>query len=813
MSTTYATDYITNHTQGLAHITSFTNNLFVHKSHTGMGGTTAFLECNKNVLIISPNTGMVQKKAETNADDAIYIYNKANGKWSEAINKAKSGEIVKVNSTWKSLQTLATNTGLFYDVCQLFHLVIDEQHCIYDGLDEDGISITEVIPQFKKPWVSTTATPMKYDSTITGAEVVYFESTKPKEKLTILVADNEDTDVSEIISMLSGKQGLMVASNNNKYTTLYPSKHQILASDKFKIRSNANNAVQINDKTSVDDSCDYVQYTTRYNTGFDIMGQWHSVVIAEHDNKYNVDAKTHQQIRQAMGRLRDTTLSNTIVWRSTGTFRSRKEIEKDIKVHPTSTKLIREYAITETYSDINHFASIMESYGYEVQIERMTNFNSIRRMPLLQAVNHIVENKKVAVMTANAFKYIKGDNPDNIGLSPTTIIAHIIAKLITDGKITIEEVNLIGQQPRRIYTFICDAIKDAPEYIQYHDFIAIHAFNNKIRSIITPSCPAEFAQEKRRIEIYTKAYGQATKNLEKQSIRLNSTDIAKAHFRPIDITKNVAEVAERVCEGEADIKISNKLTSRISSKVKKIINEKGSIADLRLALSYHPQQIIKRWMADNLFLFCKKYHLPTNHFTVNKTGNREYNPLTKAETWTRYKLPMDTSEYDIKEAYPCFIDKILNIKMGEGIYDRIAEQQEISRGEAKVYYNTLINNHYLPIEKIEKELKAMGYDASSVKWLAPRIRKNEMHLILTEIEADIIADFASVFGANYARLHDAIVTFVPADIRIQKHFQDKGILFGGDFIENGQTTLLTTEERIIKAKEIAQRLTSFTSAR
>ncbi len=806
MSTTYTTDYITNHTVGLAHITNFTTNLFVHKSHTGMGGTTAFLQCDKNVLIISPNTGMVQKKAETNANDAIYIYHKANGKWTEAITKAKSGEIVKVNSTWKSLQTLASNKGLFDDVCELFHLVIDEQHCLYDGLDDDSISLTDIIPQFKKPWVSTTATPMKFDSTIVRADTVYFESTKPKEKLTILVAENDDTDLSDIIIMQMHQTGLMIASNNNKYTALYPSRHQVLASDKFKVRSNANNAFQINDKISVDDSCDYVQYTTRYNTGFDIFGKWHSAVVAEHDDKYNVDAKTHQQVRQAMGRLRDTSLSNTILWRSTGDFRSLKEIENDIQKNPNNTTLIREYAVTETYADINYFKTIMEGYGYEVSIEYVTNFNSIRRMPLLQAVNHIIENKKVELMTANAFKYIGGDNRDKIGLPPTTIIAHIIAKLITDGVISIEKVQLVGEQPRRIYSFICGIIKDKPQYEMYHDFIAIHTFNNKVSSIVSPSCPIEFAEEKRRIEIYTKAYGQANKNLVKHSNGFDSTDIAKAHFRPMDILKNVAEVAERVCDGEADVKICKKLVNRITTKVQSTINGKGTIADLRLTLNYNPKQIIKRWMADNMFLFCKKYDLPANHFVVNRTGNREYNPLTKAETWTRYKLPIDTCEYDIKEAYPSFIDKILSIETGKGIYDRIASVKNIERPEAKIYYNKLINNHYLQIDKIKEELSSIGYDNKAVEWLAPRISKNEMHIILTEFEADVIGEFASVFGANFARLHDAIVTFVPADIRIKKHFEDKGIIFGGEFIENGQTTILTTEERIMKAKEIANQL-------
>ena len=792
----FTTDYIGNHQDGLKLITAFKRNIYVHKSHTGMGGTTVFLNCDKNVIILSPNTGMVSAKSQSDPNKAIYIYGGAKGKWSAAITNARRGYPTKVNATWASLQILKEKKqDTYLQLKELFHLVIDEVHCIYDDLREgekDDSSISSIIHDWKLPWVVTTATPMQFDVFYDNAEdVVFFQSIKPREHLTVYVPEDHTTDLSELLQMQFVNENMIVSSNDSKYATLYPSKHQILASEKFKVKANIKNAVQIKDLQEVDDSCDYVQITTRYNTGFDIHGDWHSVVVAEYDQrrKVNVDAKTHQQVRQSLGRLRDTPLSNVVLWRSFGSYRKLSEIREDIGKEGPTQKLLQEYALTETYVDLNRFILIMEGYGYDVELVQIANHNNIRRLSLLQQVNHVIGNGDVHNSLEKAFKYVKGDNQDNVGLNPTIIIAHIIAVLIIDEVITIESVSQLSSQPGRVYDRLVDVLKDREKYLREYDFIKIHVFNNRISRSLASIEGVDMATISSTIAVKEKAFGLALNRLEAKVLNIDHSQPVPLHLKVSDVTRNLYSVTCKGFDDEFELCLLKRVCDKIKEKVDKAIRKNKRIDELMFELMYSEASVMNKWKACNWFLFCKKHELPTTFFKVSWKRNREYNPLTKSEKITRYLLPLTVYEFDIKEAYPSFIDVLLDSKVSKDIYYSISQSREIKEEEAKIYYNRLINNHYAPRHQIKDELESLGYNQYQSLWLSDRISRNEMYDILTEIEKQFVSEFRSYFGAPSVRLHDAVITFVPPDRRIKEYFLEKGILFKGGFVEGGQITI------------------------
>jgi len=801
----FKTDYITNHEEGLDYITSFTTPLFVNKSHTGMGGTTAFLQANKNICILSPNAGMVKGK-EKEGGDTIFIHGSANGKWTKAINKAKEGNIVKINATWASLQNLYQNTRLFGEVNELFHFVVDEVHNIYTGFDSANsklISMTELISNFLLPYVLTTATPISCDPLMECIDNVLFYKEEVRD-LTIYIAEDNITDVSDILSLLlADTDTVVIASNNSSYTSLYETKHQVLAGDTFKLKSNSIKSQQINNLLEVDSSCDIIQISSRYNTGFDIFGEYHSIVLAElnQNRDTNVDGKTYQEIRQSIGRLRNTPKSISIIYRANGQHRSLESIKNDMISLGNNEKLIREYALSETYSSLDSFKSKMEGYGYNVTVQNIENLNNVRRGNLVANVDNILANGDVYRKSNIALNSIKGDNDTNIGVSQRLVVAYIISNLIEEGLIDRSILNNYSNNPDRVYKKILDILSDNDKYKMYYDFIKIYLYNNDITRIETNNCPSHLLPYQQRIFLYDSVYSTILNNFNKLTFNEKDDKIIKLlNLQVYNITKNVEQNVNEYLTTEENKAIFNKLFNKLKLKIKKAIKENKTIEELRRELIYTSEYLKKRWINDNLYLFCLKYELSVKHFKLTEKKNREYNPITKSETWTRQLLPIKTYIYDIKSAYSTFIDNILNINVGKGVYERIMKLKGISRPEAKVYYNVLINNHREDIEVIKTKLSEIGYDKVSISWLAPKIKNNEMYEELTAIEECIVNDFKSYFGRPMGRIHDGILTFEPASIKIKNLFLSRGIEFDGEFTEYGQSTLTSYAEAIEKIK-------------
>ncbi|MDO7174153.1 hypothetical protein [Mariniflexile sp. AS56] len=151
-------------------------------------------------------------------------------------------------------------------------------------------------------------------------------------------------------------------------------------------------------------------------------------------------------------------------------------------------------------------------------------------------------------------------------------------------------------------------------------------------------------------------------------------------------------------------------------------------------------------------------------FNVKKKDGREYNPLTSIPKVLRGELPFNVKEYDIKRAFPTFIDIELKENRGFDVYEYVDKRK----------FNALLNSHAeingCSIESIRKQLYPIYKDRVSEVITEDRFfNKGKMFKDLVKYEGEAITAFVSKNNVkNYARLHDGV--FVLSDVQCSNLF-------------------------------------------
>jgi hypothetical protein len=93
-----------------------------------------------------------------------------------------------------------------------------------------------------------------------------------------------------------------------------------------------------------------------------------------------------------------------------------------------------------------------------------------------------------------------------------------------------------------------------------------------------------------------------------------------------------------------------------------------------------------------LFMLLNEFDLPTENFKNNIKDCREYNALTKTPREFRKFFPFKLLEFDIKSAFPNFIDNIIDTNLGSEVYDVISNVYNTNRSESKILFNKWLNS-------------------------------------------------------------------------------------------------------------------------
>ncbi len=139
--------------------------------------------------------------------------------------------------------------------------------------------------------------------------------------------------------------------------------------------------------------------------------------------------------------------------------------------------------------------------------------------------------------------------------------------------------------------------------------------------------------------------------------------------------------------------------------------------------------------------------------------HREYNIVTKVPKALRYKYtPYNMVEADIKSTNAQIIDKLFNTNIGMSVYENLMTSYGISRDEAKVLYNSTLNNYKLPKSKaVDVYLKA-GYPVDIANAIAERTTTSKIYFDMCKVEETIISEYrAATRVQNSIRCHDALL--------------------------------------------------------
>jgi len=160
-----------------------------------------------------------------------------------------------------------------------------------------------------------------------------------------------------------------------------------------------------------------------------------------------------------------------------------------------------------------------------------------------------------------------------------------------------------------------------------------------------------------------------------------------------------------------------------------------------------------------LYIICNDLGLNTSNFKSDFSVGRDYNPMVKVPREFRKYFPFLLNEYDIKSAYPRFIDLQIGCDVADGIYDNLAAANNITRNEAKALYNKNLNSgayhskdYFKPFfEPIYKE-----YTDELLNLIVDL--KKPIWSVLQRWEFIAIENFKETNNLkNVTRLHDAII--------------------------------------------------------
>jgi len=105
-----------------------------------------------------------------------------------------------------------------------------------------------------------------------------------------------------------------------------------------------------------------------------------------------------------------------------------------------------------------------------------------------------------------------------------------------------------------------------------------------------------------------------------------------------------------------------------------------------------PEKIIDYWFNGCLFVILNDLGLSVANFKIVSKEGRQYNPIVKVPRDFRKYFPFVLNQYDIKSAYPHFIDLIIDSNVAGSIYGDIQKRLSIARGDAKILFNRKLNS-------------------------------------------------------------------------------------------------------------------------
>ena len=207
-----------------------------------------------------------------------------------------------------------------------------------------------------------------------------------------------------------------------------------------------------------------------------------------------------------------------------------------------------------------------------------------------------------------------------------------------------------------------------------------------------------------------------------------------------------------------------------------------------------PQKINKSYLYAQM-INANLYVLSYNHklFTYSESNGRVFNAFTSLNKIFRSnELAFGLTEIDVMSANAQFVDKIFKFDRWKGVYSNLMQEYEISRDEAKIKYNSTLNNHYLSVAKAKEVYLNAGYSPDEANQLAEATANNgkgSFYKIMAQQEGLTMNAFieANFRNDRQIRLHDGV--WYDASFETVENAVELGIEFNSSIIEKENLTL------------------------
>jgi hypothetical protein len=202
--------------------------------------------------------------------------------------------------------------------------------------------------------------------------------------------------------------------------------------------------------------------------------------------------------------------------------------------------------------------------------------------------------------------------------------------------------------------------------------------------------------------------------------------------------------------------------SQLEVKLQKLLNtlskDESIASKLRLIeYSLNSQKEHHKWYLLGMASLHIAGHM--RGFKKSYKNHREYNIATKVSKQLRnHYTPYHMVEVDIISSNAQIIDKLFKTNIGLSAYNNLSNAKGISRDEAKVLYNSTLNNHRLSKERATEIFLQAGYDSEQAEKIATFTTKGKIFEDMFAEEEDILRGYRiNCRLQNYLRCHDAFI--------------------------------------------------------
>lgn len=810
-------DYIGNDKKLVKELLESNKNIYLHKSDTGMGGTSVFLNNHSEMtIIISPLIGMIEGKSKTNVSQHNYFILKDNAKKTLGIKQSIDNVIIAnkgvINCTAESLIKLCESQPKYKEYLKDFLIVIDESdyYLTADYRAENFYYLYKLIQDgYYKRVIYSSATPL--DDYIDVPKCVEFDIYKVeyKEKKTKNITIYNNLNHSEILHRLRNNEKVVIFTNDVKIYKKFLKEDDTFGQFKYKIQCLASEkiGVKLNPSTEKKDEefiyegfeldANLYIVSTRYEIGFDMPIDAHIYIVSNYNNKTLHEAKNYNEIKQCYGRIRNKVLSCSLVIQESD----------DIKYTYKDNSNIKSLEDFKLFVESTNNLLLSHTFDFEILKRKLNDFTfnkneceSVKiktKLGLIGSINNlIIENtdtltKHLETILLN----LQGDSIESNGLEFTLAIKYATALICKQTELVLNNTDEYERLTQQVYKFIdnnreilinkkAKYVIETAYYYYNHDKIFK---NNDLTKLIYAYDMLQKLIDKKIIIRFEHAFTKsniAKTTIQGITIHDTSLDFSIGEHKYINQFSEftLSNIWDHLFDRDIHVivnklKLNAKETEKLCSRAKKITEELSKQTDYKSFIKAYKinkinkDTVIKRY---RIYLLSRLVKNTTNNFTyfnISVDGDRIYNPETKVLSVLRSLTPFEDTLIDIESANPTSITYICGSTNNKDVYANIMKNKSITRNEAKKYFNTILNLSGLNQKQIDEFCTLCGYTHNEkihITELLLNSKKGEVYRKMIRIEKLAIETIISQLKLeekDYTRIHDAILITGPFELK------------------------------------------------